>query len=121
MRRTTWDFAFFDALKRLREKRKMTAYAYLLDNAQSAAMRQRRMWRSISAVPDALKLDFFSVAMGNFVPFRTQGNRVFAAECMRIPGLIELAAAEAPTPSFAAAPSTTEPPQTATAATDTAT
>ena len=79
-KRPPWDFPFFDALKSLREKRDMAAYMHLSDVAQPNAMRQWPMWRSISAVLDALRLDLFSVAMGNFVPFRTQGNKVFAKE-----------------------------------------
>jgi len=79
-RRPSWDFPFFDALKRLREKRDIAAYAHLSDKIQPTVMRQWPMWLSISAVLDALKLDLFSVAMGNFVPFRTQDNKVFAKE-----------------------------------------
>jgi hypothetical protein len=79
-RRPSWDFPFFDAMKRLREKRDMAAYAHLSDEVQPTVMRQWPMWRSIGAVLDALRLDLFSVAMGNFVPFRTQGNKVLAKE-----------------------------------------
>jgi hypothetical protein len=78
--RPQWDFAFFDAIKRLRDERDMEAYLHLSDHAQPNAMRQWPMWRSISAVLDALGLDLFSVAMGNLVPFRTNGNKVLAQE-----------------------------------------
>jgi len=55
-RRPSWDFPFFDALKRLREKRDIAAYAHLSDKIQPTVMRQWPMWLSISAVLDALKL-----------------------------------------------------------------
>ncbi|HEX4080717.1 MAG TPA: hypothetical protein VHX61_17790 [Rhizomicrobium sp.] len=78
--RPAWDFDFFDALRALREKRDMVAYEYLSDVAQPTAMRQWPLWLSINAVLDALGLDLFSTAIGNFLPFRTQGNSVRADE-----------------------------------------
>jgi hypothetical protein len=78
--RPPWDFDFFDALRSFRAKRDLISYDHLSDVAQPASMRQWPLWRSIDAILHALEVDLFSVAIGNFVPFRTQGNSVSSDE-----------------------------------------
>lgn len=78
------DHAFAAALKQLYTYRDVDSYHFWRDVAQPNAMATWRIWNiSALAVIEALKplgLDANSIAFGNLVPFRTEGNTVSSRE-----------------------------------------
>ena len=80
-KRPGWDIEFFEALQELQRNPTSETYIRWRDHAQPRAMVQWPIWLSINAILEALQVgDLETVAIGNFMPFRTTGNTVRASE-----------------------------------------